>query len=125
MQGIKITTDNKVSVVNINANDYHEIIECIGCNFFETVKVPDLKSFFLQDAVMLVDEEGLLKNLDFNLVGSWFYGTRFHCNPIVGDLLIFGQNGPEFIGLDMIDNCLCRLLDYFPDLEEVDSDETS
>lgn len=121
MQGIKITTDNKISVVNINTDDYHEIIDCIGCEIFEIVKVPELRSFFLQEAVMLVDEEGLLKDLDFNHVGSWFYGTRFHGNPIVGDILIFCQNGPELIGLDNLERCYEVLLNYFPILIEGDS----
>lgn len=121
MQGIKITADNKISVVDINANDYREIIKCIGCEVFETVATPELHSFFRQPVRLLCDESGLIKGLDFNAVGSRFYGFHLHGNPIVGDILIFQQCGPELIGLDDVEEYYQDLLNYFPVLEEGDS----
>lgn len=38
--------------------------------------------------LMLVDENGLLKEPPMNLAGSLFYGTQFHGSPIVGDIVI-------------------------------------
>lgn len=38
--------------------------------------------------LMLVNENGLLKNLPLNIAGSLFYGTQFHGSPIVGDIVI-------------------------------------
>lgn len=49
--------------------------------------------------VMLVDEEGIVKDLDFNYIGSWLYG-----NTIVGNILFvgehYGPDGPEFCNID-------------------------
>ncbi len=40
---------------------------------------------------MLVDEEGLLKGLPYNMVGSYLYETDIHKHYIVGNILIAGE----------------------------------
>lgn len=91
-RGLKITTDNKISIIDIDVSDYREILSGIGngCSIFEIVGTNWLNQYFRQPVKMLVDEEGLIKDLDFNAVGSWFYGYEEHGNPIVGNVLIFG-----------------------------------
>lgn len=71
----------------------------IGCDLVEDVmpvmwykkfgrKYPD--NYPSKVPVMLVDEEGLLKDKKMNLAASYFYGMEEHGNPIVGDVIIAG-----------------------------------
>ena len=52
---------------------------------------------------MIADEEGLLNEKPFNIIGSYLYGYAEHGAPIVGDLLIvkevYGDEGPELAGM--------------------------
>jgi hypothetical protein len=56
--------------------------------------------------VMVVNEEGRLKNLKYNAFGCYIYGTEKHGNPIVGDIV--------FCRLDMTEDGqdLFALTDY-------------
>ena len=53
--------------------------------------------------IMLVDEEGLLKELDVNPVASYLYGAQNHGQLIVGNVLFIGlkmtEDGPDFSGI--------------------------
>ena len=53
--------------------------------------------------VMLVDEEGLLKSLESNILGSWLYETDKHGYPIAGNILFVGTKytgmGIDFCGI--------------------------
>jgi hypothetical protein len=51
--------------------------------------------------VMIVDEEGLLKELPLNPAGSIFYGTPLHGQPIVGKIYIAKQTGNPLDGDDI------------------------
>lgn len=76
-----------VSVKEIEIeNDLKAIQESIG-GHFETVRLID-------DAVLLVDEEGLLKGLSINVIASCI--THRH---IVGPALAVGVDGEEFCDL--------------------------
>lgn len=44
--------------------------------------------------LFLCDEEGLLKGLALNTVGSALYGTFEHGQPIVGPILLFDPKEP-------------------------------
>ena len=52
---------------------------------------------------MLVDEEGLYRDLDVNTVGSYLYEADKHGNCIVGTILIIGErwtsDGIDFCGI--------------------------
>lgn len=78
--GIKVTTDNQVSVVELKEPFNESIYAAIGADCFETVSgcLPD-------GHIMVVDESGLIKNRPVNLLASGFYG--FYNSPIVGDVL--------------------------------------
>lgn len=89
MKTIKITTDNRLSVIDVDFDDYRDIQRAVGCECFETVKTRKLFDFFGEPVLFCVDESGLLKGLPPNWVGSFFYGTGQHGNPIVGDI-VFG-----------------------------------
>ena len=40
---------------------------------------------------MIVDEDGIRKNLPLNVAGSWLYETDKHHAPILGNILIVGE----------------------------------
>jgi hypothetical protein len=56
---------------------------------------------------MVVDDEGMLKDLPLNFVGSTFYETAKHGVPIVGNIIIlkdgFTSDGPDLVGLESED----------------------
>jgi len=41
-----------------------------------------------RNTIMIVDEEGRLKNRPMNAIGSLLYGTLQHGQPIVGDIIL-------------------------------------
>lgn len=54
---------------------------------------------------MIVNEEGVLLNLPMNMFGSFLYGTNYHGNPILGDIVLLkeGINSDgelDILGLD-------------------------
>ena len=75
------------------------IAKKIGCEWIEVVRHMRLP----EGIVMVVDEEGLLKDNIMNPVGCWFYETDKHGDPIVGNIMILkeveGPEGLEFDGL--------------------------
>lgn len=103
MKAILITTDNVISVVNLNTElPLHRAIgKVIGCDYIEVVRPKGLVS----PLCMIVDEEGLLKETKFlNLTGSLLYGFQIHGQPIIGNIVIMKEgytNGePDIVGLD-------------------------
>lgn len=68
--------------------------------------------------MMLVNEEGLLKGLPLNPLGSLLYGTLEHGYPIVGNVIFMKdgyRNGePDIVGLD--DEDIGTLLSRFVEL---------
>jgi hypothetical protein len=77
--------------------------------FFEIVHPKRLSKPFC----MVADEEGLLKGLPKNEVGSFLYETDNHGIPIVGDVFLLketlGLYGYEFAGLtDREVSALCK-----------------
>lgn len=65
---------------------------------------------------MLVDEEGLLKNLPINPVASWLYGSHEHGSPIVGNVVFVGEFyencGISFCGIEeMTFRFLCKKME--------------
>lgn len=116
MSVIKVSTDRKISVHEVSLNN-KMLCELIGnnCDCVEQVLPRRLYSELHhtndpstgKGVVMLVDEEGLMKD-DFwnnlNLVASWLYETDKHLSPIVGNVLFVGVKyenmGISFCDLD-------------------------
>ena len=123
MKTVKITTGNKISVIDVNFNDFRAIQRAIG-GHFETVHTQLVADYFHDPSViMLVDEEGIIKGLPLNLVGSALYGTVKHGNPIVGDLIFGTAAGEDIVGTMDPEAMKKRLMSTFPGLKEVDLDE--
>ena len=99
----------KVLIVDVNGatcvKDAPNVLTCawiadnIGCDWVEIVRPKNLP----RGIVMIVDEEGLMKENFINVAGSHLYGTEEHGEVIVGDIMIvrevFGPEGPELAGL--------------------------
>ncbi len=95
-----VTTEGDVSThdLEVNGTLFDGLKELIG-GWIEMVRPVGLKPPF----VMIVDEDGLMKELDNNFFGSMLYGTIAHGHPIVGNIVIAKQgyrNGePDILGL--------------------------
>ena len=123
MKTVKITTDNKISVIDVNFNDFRDIQRVIG-GHFETVHTQLMADYFKDPSViMLVDEEGIIKGLPLNLVGSALYGTAKHGIPLVGDLIFGIAAGEDIVGITDPEDMKKRLMSTFPGLKEVNLDE--
>lgn len=75
-----LTPDNKVvECIPANGTDFtlEELYKAIGCDCIELVHT------FNSDLELIVDEEGMLKDLEFNSCASYFAGQ-----PIVGNAVL-------------------------------------
>ena len=98
MKGIVVTTDNHLKVQEFAAPLYKSVGAAVD-GWIEIVRPGGLKKPF----VMIVNEEGLIKELPVNVVGSLMYGTPVHGSPIVGNIVIMKEGwtseGKDLIGL--------------------------
>ena len=118
MKTVKVTTDNKISVIDVNFNDFRDIQRAIG-GHFETVHTQLMSDYFKDPSViMLVDEEGIIKGLPQNLVGSALYGSAKHGIPLVGDLIFAQVMGDDIVAPDNAEEMKDRLLHTFIGLQE-------
>lgn len=98
---IAITTDNIISIEEleiINGSMLEGLQQIVG-GYIEIVSPVNL-----EDPLRLVcNEEGLLKELPVNVVGSLLYGTLWHGYPIVGNIAILQQDWrdgePDIVGI--------------------------
>lgn len=99
MKGIVITTENTIKIQDFERPLWKTVGEVVG-GYIEKVNPRGLDDPFC----MIVNEEGLLKGLPLNLVGSHLYQTYIHGAPIVGNIVIMKlgitPEGPDIIGLD-------------------------
>ena len=118
MKTVKVTTDNIVSVIDIDFDNYREIQKAIG-GHFETVHTSQMKKYFSDSSIiMLVDEEGLLKSLPMNFLGSLMYGLLDHGHPIVGDLILAKIVGEDITAPDDAELIKDKILRDFPVMKE-------
>ena len=114
---VKVTTDNKVSIIDVDFSSLKDIQRAIGGGF-ETVHTSLMSDYFRDlSVIMLVDEEGILKGLPMNVIGSALYGTQKHGNPIVGDVIFANVSGEDIVGPAAPETLLERLLGTFIGLE--------
>lgn len=98
MKGLVITTENKMQVREFGEPAYETIGKAVG-GWIELVHPQGLQPPYC----MIVNEEGLLKDLPLNRAGSLLYGTQFHGSPIVGDIVIMAEKwapeGRDIVGI--------------------------
>lgn len=117
MKTIKISTNNEVSVIDVDFNDFRSIKNAIG-GYFETVKTQKMWDYFKRPMMFLADEEGHLKQLPLNQLGSYFYDTERHGWPIAGDIILAVPFGEYIIGIDDVEVLKLKLLKDFKFLKE-------
>lgn len=86
MKGIVITTKYEMRVQEFSEPAYKSIGEAVG-GWIEIVHPMRLGRPYC----MVVNEEGLLRNLPMNVLGSFLYGTDTHGSPIVGDIVLLRE----------------------------------
>ena len=99
MKGVVVSTENTVEIRDFGAPLYKTVGEAVG-GYIEIVHPMGL----VDPLVMIVNEEGLLKELPENLLGCLLYGTHMHGHPIVGNIVVmktgFVGGEPDIVGLD-------------------------
>ena len=100
MKGILINTKNEMRVKEFSEPAHRSIGDAVG-GWIEIVRPVRLERPYC----MIVNEEGTLINLPRNSFGSLLYGTDYHGNPILGDIVLLkeGINSDgelDILGLD-------------------------
>ena len=99
MKGLVITTKYEMRVQEFSEPAYKSIGEAVD-GWIEVVHPVRLERPYC----MVVNEEGLLRNLPINGFGSYLYGTDSNGSPIEGDIVLLkeGINSDgdyDFLGL--------------------------
>ena len=99
VQGLVVTTDATMYVKEFSYPLHKSVGEVVG-GWIEKVSPRGLRQPFC----FLCNEEGLLKKLPLNYIGSAWYGTGVHGDPIVGNIVVMkiGYRGGErdIVGLE-------------------------
>ena len=100
MKGIVITTKNEMRVQEFFEPVHRSVGDAVG-GWIEVVRPVRLKRPYC----MIVNDEGALLNLPRNIFGSFLYGTNYHGNSILGDIVLLkeGINSDgerDILGLD-------------------------
>ncbi len=120
MKLIRISTELELSVHEFPEGNYtrqNEALQMLignNCRMYERVMPERLYTELYMTArlaetpgqcvCMLVDEEGLLKENEPNLLGCYLYKTDQHGHPIMGNILFVGEewdsDGIHFCGIE-------------------------
>ena len=95
---IKLNSDNTIEIIEFpEGREFSWYSEQIGCEWIEIVR-PKYSKY-----VLIVDEEGKLKDNHINLFASSMYGTFEHGDPIVGTCILmkedFVDGEPDLVGM--------------------------
>ena len=86
MKTVKVTPDNIISIINVDFDDFRDLQKAVG-GHFEIVSTKTLYETFKMPMIMLVDEDGIMKQKEVNRLGSYFYDADRHGWPILGDIV--------------------------------------
>ena len=110
---VKVTTDNKISMIDVDFSNFKSIQQAIG-GHFETVRTQLMVDYFKDPSlIMLVDEEGRVKGLPINSAGCVL------CRGIIaGDLIFARIAGEDIVAPEDPEALKDRLLHTFIGLQE-------
>ena len=98
MKGVVFTTDEKMFVKEFTQPLYKSVGEVVE-GWIEVVHPRGLEDPFC----FICNEEGLLRDLPLNAMGSLWYGTLQHGCPIAGNIVVMKEGiteeGPDIVGL--------------------------
>lgn len=119
---VRITTDNKVSVIDITPFDrdgWYEAIGC-GCDIIERVHTQIMFDLFKMPLLMIVDEEFYSRGQLSNSAASQLYCKSFPYNTIRGNVIFAVPDGEDMLPLSEEDAEMIKdkLMEKFTFLEE-------
>lgn len=117
MKTVKVTTENKISVIDVDFDDFRDIQRALG-GHFQPVHTQKMKEYFKEPMLMLVDEDGYYKQLTWNKLGCFFYATAFHGYPILGDIIFCVPVGEDWTAPADAEALKEKLMKDFDFLEE-------
>lgn len=117
MKTVKVTTDNRISVIDVDFDNFRSIQKAIG-GHFEIVHTQKMSKYFGSPVLMLCDERGHIKGLPVNAVGSYFYDTIRRGHFIAGDIMFSVPDGELLQGLEDAGEFKNRLMTDFQFLKE-------
>ena len=98
VEGVVVTTKNEVFIQSYERPLYLSLNKTVD-GPIEIVHPRGLG----RPMCMIVNEEGLLRQLPLNMYGSYLYGTHQHGHPIVGNIVIlkegYTDEGPDVVGM--------------------------
>ena len=98
-RGVVVTTDGRAYVKEFGYPLHRSCEDTLG-GWIETVRPRGLDRPYM----MLVNEEGLLHDLPFNVVGSFLYQTHIHGSPIAGNIILmkdgYRDGERDIVGLE-------------------------
>ena len=98
MKGVVFTTDGKMFVKEFTQPLYKSVGDVVE-GWIEVVHPRGLEDPFC----FICNEEGLLRDLPLNAMGSLWYGTLQHGCPIAGNIVVMKEGiteeGPDIVGL--------------------------
>ena len=114
MKTVKVTPDNIISVIDVNFDDFRDLQKAVG-GHFEIVSTKTLYETFKMPMIMLVDEDGIMKQKEVNRLGSYFYDADRHGWPILGDIVLKSIGIDSELAAEKTKDC---------DAAEIDADNT-
>lgn len=120
MKAIRITTDNLIQVEDAGKR-VHEHLSGQGTDCIAYVK----PRYAAPGTVLVVDDNGLLRDLPVNEAASLMYGTQYHGHPIVGDVLVMKISAePDYVMFDddEAQTVIHNLMRRFPYLKTEDKE---
>lgn len=99
----------------MDLDNYRALQQEIG-GYIEAVHTQIMYDYFRAPVLILVDEEGLIKNLPVNAVASHFYGCQNHGHIIAGDAIFAISLGENMTGFGDRDSeqWMNKMLNDFP-----------
>ena len=117
MKTVKVTPDNIISVIDVNFDDFRDLQKAVGGRF-EIVSTKTLFETFKMPMILLVDEDGRMKQKEVNRLGSYFYDADRHGWPILGDVVFAIAAGEDIEAPDDAEALMVFLKMNFSYLEE-------
>ena len=112
MKTVKVTPDNIISIINVDFDDFRDLQKA------ETVSTKTLYETFKMPMIMLVDEDGIMKQKEVNRLGSYFYDADRHGWPILGDIVFAIAAGEDIEAPDDAEALMVFLKMNFSYLKE-------